>query len=67
MNGWLIRIAATLILISQLLLLNVIRDPNGSTAIWFAFGGHTILGLGIALAAAGIVQRVRSQTPDDNG
>ena len=44
------RFAALLILLSQLLLLWVAWEPNGSTAIWFVFVGHPLLASGIAIA-----------------
>lgn len=43
------RIAAALILISQLLLLWVVFDPTGPTSIWFMFVGHPLVAAGVAL------------------
>ena len=45
------RIAALLILLSQILLLWVALEPSGTTAIWFMFAGHPLLGAGAAVAA----------------
>ena len=54
------RIAALLVLISQGLVLWVVADPRGTSAIAFAFGGHAALALGIALARVARARRVRS-------
>jgi hypothetical protein len=54
------RIAALLVLISQLLVLWVVFDPRGATAIAFAFGGHAALALGIALALIARARRIRA-------
>ena len=44
------RVAGSLILSSQLLLLWVALEPNGTTAIWFSFVGTPLLVAGCALA-----------------
>jgi hypothetical protein len=43
------RIAALLILISQILLLRIVFDPTGPPSIWFSFVGHPMLGAGVVL------------------
>jgi hypothetical protein len=52
--GLISRLAALLILASQLLLLAVVHDPTGQTAIGFAFLGHPLLAVGIALALVAV-------------
>ena len=59
-----LRLAAVLIILSQLILLGVLVDTNGSTAITFSFLGHPILGLGLLLALASIVRRSRHGASD---
>ncbi len=49
-----LRVGATLILISQLLLAWVGLDPNGTSAIWFTFVGTPCLVIGIVLATFGM-------------
>ena len=53
------RIAALLILLSQILLLFVAWEVTGTTAIWFVFAGHPLLGAGIALALWELWRRLR--------
>ncbi len=55
------RIAALLILLSQILLLWLALDPNGTTAIWFMFAGHPLLGAGIVLGLWALARRLRSE------
>lgn len=55
------RSAALLILISQVLLLGVVADPVGDSAILFGFVGHPILGLGILLGLAETIRRRRAR------
>ena len=62
----LIRLAAALVLISQLILLISLSNPNASSAIVFAFAGHPILGLGLILTAWSIIRRGRG-TADSRG
>jgi len=59
------RIAAFLILLSQILLLWVAWKPNGTTAIWFTFVGHPLLGVGIVLALWALSRRLRREREAD--
>ena len=61
---WIARSAAVLILISQVLLLGVVLEPTGMSAIWFSFVGHPALGLGIVLALVSMALRARERGPD---
>ncbi len=51
------RLAALLILASQLLLLWVVFDPTGPTSIWFTFVGHPLVAVGVALGIWAITRR----------
>ncbi len=55
------RIAALLILLSQILLLWVALEPNGTTAIWFVFVGHPALGAGSVLGLWALARRLRHE------
>jgi uncharacterized membrane protein YqjE len=55
------RLAAFMILVSQLLLLWVVFEPSGRTAIWFTFAGHPLLVAGIALGLWVLTRRLRSE------
>lgn len=55
------RLAAVLVLLSQLLLLAVVLEPTGTRAIWFSFVGHPALGLGIVLALVSMALRARQE------
>jgi len=59
----LVRLAAALILVSQVLLLRAVFDPSGTTAIQFAFGGHPAISAGIAVAVVALTLRIRSTPP----
>jgi hypothetical protein len=52
------RVAALLILISQILLLRVVFDPTGPPSIWFSFVGHPMLGAGVVLGLWVITRRL---------
>ena len=52
------RVAALLILISQILLLWVVFDPTGPPSIWFSFVGHPMLGAGVVLGLWVITRRL---------
>ena len=52
------RLAALLILLSQVLLLWVAWEPTGPVAIWFTFVGHPLLGSGIVLALWALARRL---------
>ena len=53
------RVAALLILASQILLLWVAVAPSGTTAIWFSFVGHPLLVVGCALGLWALARRRR--------
>ena len=53
------RIAALLILLSQLVLLWVTFDPDGRSAIAFSFVGHPLLGAGVLLGLWALLRRLR--------
>ena len=53
------RVAALLILASQILLLRVAVAPSGTTAIWFSFVGHPLLVVGCALGLWALARRRR--------
>jgi hypothetical protein len=55
------RFAALLILLSQVLLLWVAWEPTGTTAIWFVFVGHPMLGAGCVLALWALSRRLRRE------
>ena len=55
------RVAAILILLSQILLLWVALEPTGTTAIWFSFAGHPLLGAGIVLGLWALSRRLRRE------
>lgn len=65
------RIAAILILVSQLLLVWLALEPNGTTAIWFSFAGHPLLAVGCVLALWALARRLRrernAQVPGPDG
>jgi hypothetical protein len=52
------RVAALLILISQILLLRVVFNPTGPPSIWFSFVGHPMLGAGVVLGFWVITRRL---------
>ena len=51
-----LRAAAALILISQLLLLALLSDTTGSRAIAFSFLGHPALAAGVVLAVVALLR-----------
>jgi hypothetical protein len=53
------RVAAMLILLSQLLLVWVAIAPSGTTAIWFTFVGTPCLLTGCALGLWALARRLR--------
>ncbi len=55
------RIAAILILASQLVLVWVAVQPNGTTAIWFSFVGHPLLAVGCSLGLWALMRRLRAE------
>ncbi len=55
------RIAAILILASQLVLVWVAVQPNGTTAIWFSFVGHPLLAVGCSLGLWALTRRLRGE------
>ena len=52
------RVAAMLILLSQLLLLWVVFAPSGATSIWFMFVGHPLAAGGVALGIWALTRRL---------
>jgi len=52
------RVAAILILLSQLLLLWVVFDPSGQSSIWFTFVGHPATGVGVVLGIWVLTRRL---------
>ena len=58
------RVAAILILASQLVLVWLALQPNGTTAIWFSFVGHPLLAIGCIL---GILRPVHLPSNDGCG
>ena len=61
------RLAALLILLSQLLLLWEVFDPTGPTSIWFMFVGHPLVATGIALGIWALVRRLASEKRASTG
>ena len=55
------RVAASLILLSQLFLVWVALAPNGTTAIWFSFAGTPLLICGCALGVWSLRRRPRRE------
>ena len=56
------RLAALLILASQLILLWVVFEPSGRSAIAFSFVGHPLLGVGLALLGLwALITRLRRE------
>ena len=60
------RVAAILILLSQLLLVWVALQPSGTTAIWFSFVGTPLLVLGCATGLLALRRRLRRQGSDSD-
>jgi hypothetical protein len=52
------RVAALLILASQLLLLWVVFDPTGPSSIWFSFVGHPLAAGGVVLGVWALTRRL---------
>jgi hypothetical protein len=55
------RIAALLILLSQVLLIWVLLDPTGWSSIWFTFVGHPLAGAGVVLGIWAITRRLSAE------
>ncbi len=55
------RVAALLILLSQLLLLWVVFAPTGATSIWFMFVGHPLVALGVGLGIWALTRRLTTE------
>ena len=55
------RIAALLILASQLILVWVALQLTGATAIWFSFVGHPLLAIGCGLGLWALARRLRAE------
>ncbi len=58
------RIAALLIVASQLLLLWVVFDPTGPTSIWFMFVGHPLVAIGVGLGIWALTRRLMHETQE---
>jgi hypothetical protein len=56
------RVAAVLVIVSQLLLIWVALAPTGRSAIYFTFVGHPILIVGFALAFVALTRRLRRES-----
>ena len=52
------RVAALLILVSQILLLWVAFDTTGPSSIWFTFVGHPLVAAGVALGIWALTRRL---------
>ncbi len=52
------RLAALLILISQVLLLWVVFDTTGSPSTWFTFAGHPLVAAGVVLGLWALTRRL---------
>jgi hypothetical protein len=59
-----IRLAALLLLVAQLILLLLVYQPSGPTAILFSFLGTPLLGLGLLLLAIAGFRVRRRRSPD---
>jgi uncharacterized membrane protein YqjE len=55
------RIAAVLVLISQVILVWIAFDLRGRTAIWFTFVGHPLLAIGLVLGLWAMLRRLRRE------
>ena len=51
------RVAALLVIASQLILLWLLLDLRGATAILFTFVGHPLAALGVGLGAVALIRR----------
>lgn len=51
------RVAAVLVIASQLILLWMLWDLSGKTAIVFTFVGHPLVGLGVVLGLWALLRR----------
>jgi hypothetical protein len=60
------RVAALLILMSQILLLWIVFDPTGPPSIWFSFVGHPILGAGVVLGIWVLTRRLIGEAHEGN-
>ena len=58
------RIAALLILVSQLLLLWVVFDPAGPPSIWFTFVGHPLTAVGVVLGIWALTRRLMREAQE---
>ena len=56
------RVAALLILASQILLLWVVFDPTGPPSIWFSFAGHPLVAVGVALGLWVLMRRLMRES-----
>ena len=52
------RVAALLILVSQLLLLRIVFDTTGPPSTWFTFVGHPLVAAGVVLGIWALTRRL---------
>ena len=58
------RVAALLIVVSQLLLLWVVFSPTGPTSIWFMFVGHPLVAMGVGLGIWALMSRLMHEAQE---
>ncbi len=58
------RVAALLILVSQLLLLRVVFDTTGPPSTWFTFVGHPRTALGVVLGVWALTSRLMREAQE---
>lgn len=58
------RVAALLILASQLLLLWCVLAPSGRTSIWFTLVGHPLVIVGVALGTWALTRRLMRESQE---
>lgn len=59
------RLSALFVLVSQALLLLLVYDTSGTTAIAFSFVGHPAMALGVALGIWALIAHRAARRPDD--
>lgn len=55
------RVAALLVIVSQLILMWLVFETKGQTTIAFVFFGHPILGVGLVLGLIALLRRLRRE------
>ena len=61
------RIAAAMVIASQLILIWVALWPSGRSAIYFAFVGHPLVALGCALGTVALTRRLMRERAAGRG